>query len=347
MDENRYCVYLHRRADNGDVYYVGSGVKGKRERHFSNRSVEWHLINNLYGTSVEIYKDNLTLNEARNLEKELILSDKYPSIINKRLPVKSVDMDINKLMRFVKYDESSSTFLVWINKTGPRSEIGKPAGNLSFNCKLPKSSHVMIQGVSYSIPRLIWEMFNGKIPSGYIIDHIDGNPHNNNIQNLRCTTIASNNKNRVSVSTEKELPSGIYFSESKNAIIASAVYHAERKTKTFSLNRHEYSEAVTKAVSWRICKLEEFGVLDDYSDRHLGINPNDYLGCDFSTNTICSSGFDNIWIKYKDGVPISVSGGLYKTGRRYVSINDKISYDIALKICLDHIEKQKTAANAA
>jgi hypothetical protein len=32
--------------------------------------------------------------------------------------------------------------------------------------------------------RIIWEKHNGKIPSGYIVHHIDGNRINNNIDNL-------------------------------------------------------------------------------------------------------------------------------------------------------------------
>ena len=38
----------------------------------------------------------------------------------------------------------------------------------------------------YYAHRLIWSMFNGSIPIGYEIDHIDGNPSNNLISNLRC-----------------------------------------------------------------------------------------------------------------------------------------------------------------
>ena len=38
----------------------------------------------------------------------------------------------------------------------------------------------------YYAHRLIWELFNGPIPIGYEIDHIDGNPTNNLIKNLQC-----------------------------------------------------------------------------------------------------------------------------------------------------------------
>lgn len=38
------------------------------------------------------------------------------------------------------------------------------------------------------IYRKVWESANGKIPSGYHIHHIDGNPYNNDLSNLICVT---------------------------------------------------------------------------------------------------------------------------------------------------------------
>lgn len=47
------------------------------------------------------------------------------------------------------------------------------------------------------IHRLVFEAFNGRIEDGYVIDHIDGNPMNNRIDNLRQVTQKENvlNKN--------------------------------------------------------------------------------------------------------------------------------------------------------
>ena len=44
----------------------------------------------------------------------------------------------------------------------------------------------------FLVHRLIYEAFNGKIPEGYTIDHIDQNPLNNNIDNLQCITKQEN-----------------------------------------------------------------------------------------------------------------------------------------------------------
>lgn len=47
----------------------------------------------------------------------------------------------------------------------------------------------------HSIHRLIWETFNGEIPDGMVIDHIDGNRSNNALSNLRLVTQSENMNN--------------------------------------------------------------------------------------------------------------------------------------------------------
>ena len=50
----------------------------------------------------------------------------------------------------------------------------------------------------YTIPlsRVIYAWFKEDIPDGYVIDHIDNDPFNNNLDNLKMTTIETNLKKR-------------------------------------------------------------------------------------------------------------------------------------------------------
>lgn len=48
----------------------------------------------------------------------------------------------------------------------------------------------------FLVHRVVWEAFNGPIPEGYDIDHIDGNPHNNALNNLQAITHQENLKKR-------------------------------------------------------------------------------------------------------------------------------------------------------
>ena len=45
--------------------------------------------------------------------------------------------------------------------------------------------------------RAVWEFYNGKIPIGYVIHHKDGNPENNDIENLQLMSKTSQNLCRV------------------------------------------------------------------------------------------------------------------------------------------------------
>lgn len=51
------------------------------------------------------------------------------------------------------------------------------------------------KNISKRLHRLVWETFNGEIPEGMQIDHIDGNPENNRLDNLRCVTAKENSNN--------------------------------------------------------------------------------------------------------------------------------------------------------
>ena len=67
-------VYIHKRRDNGEVFYVGMG---NRDRAYTDkgRNYLWKYVSKVYGINVEIVKDGLTKEEALKLESQLI--DEY------------------------------------------------------------------------------------------------------------------------------------------------------------------------------------------------------------------------------------------------------------------------------
>lgn len=44
----------------------------------------------------------------------------------------------------------------------------------------------LTNGCRMLMHRYVWEFYNGKIPSGFDIHHLDGNRRNNDIKNLEC-----------------------------------------------------------------------------------------------------------------------------------------------------------------
>lgn len=69
MERNK-VVYLHRKQSDDSIFYVGMG--NLKRAYSKQRSEWWYKLVNKYGYKIEIYKDNLTQEEAFDLEIELI-----------------------------------------------------------------------------------------------------------------------------------------------------------------------------------------------------------------------------------------------------------------------------------
>lgn len=63
------------------------------------------------------------------------------------------------------------------------------------------------------VHRLVWETFNGEIPQGYEIDHINGVRDDNRLENLRCVTHAENINNPLTRNHISESKKGNIRSE--------------------------------------------------------------------------------------------------------------------------------------
>ena len=79
MEENRFYVYIHLKETNGDIFYVGKG-SGKRAFSKNGRNKLWQNIYNKNGFVVKIIKENISEEEALEIEKYHI--NKYGRINN-------------------------------------------------------------------------------------------------------------------------------------------------------------------------------------------------------------------------------------------------------------------------
>ena len=78
--------------------------------------------------------------------------------------------------------------LYWGIKPSNSISEGDEAKNINADGHI----RVTIKGKSYYAHRIIWEMHNGKIPEGMVIDHINENKQDNRIENLQCITPKEN-----------------------------------------------------------------------------------------------------------------------------------------------------------
>ena len=169
------------------------------------------------------------------------------------------------------YDETSKTFLRW------RIEI-RAGKNLNV-VKVPMNSEagsisssgyyqVSRKGMSRKVHRVIWELFNGPIPKGLVIDHIDGNSLNNNIRNLALKTTAQNTRNSRMNRRNKSGAVGVSYLYTG---YWRAQWHLGDKIESryFSVKTHGDDRAKELAIIARnegICKLNGLGY--NYTERH-------------------------------------------------------------------------------
>lgn len=182
----RFCVYLHKDQDS-IVRYVGNGTS-TRAYQMTGRSQKWVSIFKEHQPIVEIVSFNMTKESAQILELDLI--QKYNrTIINKiRVDSRTKEMDFQKFSSEFKYNENCPSGLLRKNFYGEYLEHGFLANgyySLSFN------------GVIYKAHRVVWLLCNHSIDSSLVIDHIDGNPLNNKISNLRQVNRSENSKNKL------------------------------------------------------------------------------------------------------------------------------------------------------
>lgn len=114
----------------------------------------------------------------------------------------AVIKDFEKITDVLRYDPDTGK-LFWTVSPSRKVKIGSEAG---CQCKTNKLVQVLYRGKQYRAHRLAWEIYYGSEPDGEI-DHINGNPADNRIQNLRCVSHGENQRNmKVSKRSKTGIP---------------------------------------------------------------------------------------------------------------------------------------------
>lgn len=172
------------------------------------------------------------------------------SVNNLRLQLfeKDIPKYSDKIRDFIEYDESSSTFLRWKCKASSSSNIkvGDEAGGIDIDSN--GYYNVTVGSFRYKIHRLVYWLYTGEDMSDKLIDHIDGNPSNNHIDNLRLGCRYTNARNRKKGSNNSTGYNGITYSEyidHRGTLIRKYVYKSyqpDGKTRSYSFSVNKYGE---------------------------------------------------------------------------------------------------------
>lgn len=149
-------------------------------------------------------------------------------------------MTAQPLRARLAYDPGSGLF-TWLTAP-PRGSIA--AGSAAGTRRRDGYISIVVQQRRYYAHRLAWEFERGPIPVGMEIDHIDHNPSNNKIENLRLVTKAENRRNRAADSRNMSGVNGVHWSEGAKAWCAQIRFN--RVTKHLG-----YFKSLSKAAAAR------------------------------------------------------------------------------------------------
>jgi len=78
-------VYAHRKATDNSVFYIGIGNTIKRAQRCANRNTHWTRVYNKYGRTIEIIEDDISVEQAKELEIFLISEIGISNLCNQTL----------------------------------------------------------------------------------------------------------------------------------------------------------------------------------------------------------------------------------------------------------------------
>lgn len=108
-----------------------------------------------------------------------------------------------RLRELLSYDAATGLF-TW-RAVRKRCTPGKPAGCVARG---PGYRVIRVDGVLYGAHRLAWLYVYGVLPENHI-DHINGDPTDNRVHNLREATSGENQQNLRKAKGARDLPLGV------------------------------------------------------------------------------------------------------------------------------------------
>lgn len=184
-------------------------------------------------------------------------------------------LDYNKnWSEYFRLDKNSPSGLVRVKDYYGKSVEDYNVGHAkSYKNGNPQAWYLSFQHKFYAIHRIIWVMTYGSIDLNLVVDHLDGNPFNNQIDNLSLKTQEDNNRNSKKRKDNTTGVTGVSLREMKGGYwYYTARWYTvdgKRKCKHFSFLEHGEDTAKFLAIAYRAEQIQRL-ILEgaDYTERH-------------------------------------------------------------------------------
>lgn len=269
INENRFYVYQHRLVKCGSLILVGHGTK-HRARSQHGRNKKWHEITKDNAWYFSILKDGMTKEAAEELEVAII-SIYNPIGNTHKGTLEAKKLNLESLSKRYYYDATSPTGLRYKVDNGQEGKK-KRVANDPAGCKHPRG-HFTVHDAKRNVlvHRVVWLMCTGEDPgAGFCIDHIDGNPSNNALSNLRKVTVLENNRNVCLRKDNSSGYKGVNYSK-EGFFVASWYENMKDYQKAFSCLKHGSDVALALAIEYRHLMVTKQNTLGNrLTERHTG-----------------------------------------------------------------------------
>lgn len=148
----------------------------------------------------------------------------------------------DRLLELVNYDPDTGLFTNRVRRSNV-SPIGKILGTKN------SSGHLVAQidKKIYLLHRLAWFYYYKEWPKN-ILDHIDRNPENNRIHNLREATKITNSYNSKLRKDNTSGIKGVYFDKRRNLFYSQIVANKQKTFLGYFKTKEEAAKAYTDAA---------------------------------------------------------------------------------------------------
>lgn len=150
---------------------------------------------------------------------------------------------LEEVKKWIDYDPQTGLF-TWRKSSGSKKAGSEAGGVDAYGYR-----RIRIGRTKYQAQRLAWLIATGQDPEDFHVDHIDSNPSNNAIANLRLATHSQNACNRAAPATNTSGYKGVTWKKSKNKWNAQIMINYKKKNLGYFNTPEEAYAAYCNAAS--------------------------------------------------------------------------------------------------